>query len=109
MQAKVEVLSPKAEALDRIAYAEGLMNCTVAAKTLQVQPKRLFDYMRQNKWIYRRPGGYGNVAYQDTIQLGYLTHKVTTLLLEDGSEKVVQSVLVTAKGLTRLSQVLAAH
>lgn len=56
LESKVGELAPKAEALDRIADAEGTMNPTVAAKNLQVQPKQLFDWMRRHGWIYRRPG-----------------------------------------------------
>lgn len=106
LEHKVEELAPKAEALDRIADADGTMNPTVAAKALQVQPKKLFDFLREQHWIYRRPGGSGNVAYQDKIQAGYLTHKVTTVQREDGTEKVVEQVLVTGKGLAKLSQAL---
>ena len=104
LEHKVEELTPKAEALDRIADADGTMNPTVAAKALQVQPKKLFYFLREQHWIYRRPGGSGNVAYQDKIQAGYLTHKVTTVQREDGTEKVVEQVLVTGKGLAKLSQ-----
>ena len=109
VEAKLALAEPKAEALDRIADANGAMNPTVAAKALQVQPKRLFDFLREHHWIYRRPGGSGNVAYQDKIQAGYLTHKVTTVQREDGSEKVVEQVLVTGKGLAKLSQALGMH
>lgn len=104
LENKVGELAPKAEALDRIADADGAMNPTLAAKTLQVQPKRLFDWLRSNHWIYRRPGGSCNVAYQDKIQAGYLTHKITTVERDDGSEKVVEQVLVTAKGLAKLAE-----
>lgn len=108
LQSRVGELAPKAEALDRIASADGSMNPTVATKALQVPPKKLFDYLREKHWIYRRPGGSGNVAYQDKIQAGYLTHKVTTVQRDDGSEKIIEQVLVTAKGLARLSQSLPA-
>lgn len=109
LESKVEVLAPKAEALERIAEADGAMNCTLAAKTLQIQPKRLFDWMRAHHWIYRRPGGSGNVAYQDKIQSGYLTHKVTTVQREDGTEKVVEQVMVTGKGIAKLAQSFRMH
>jgi len=105
LESKVCELAPKANALDRIADADGTMNPTVAAKTLQMPPKKLFNWMREKHWIYRRPGGKGNVAYQDKIQAGYLTHKIATVQREDGSDKVVEQVLVTAKGLAKLSQV----
>jgi len=104
LESKVSEQAPKVAALDRIADAEGLMNPTVAAKALQIPPKKLFDYLREKRWIYRRPGGSGNVAYQDKIQDGYLTHKVTTVQREDGTDKVVEQVLVTGKGLAKLSQ-----
>jgi len=104
VESRLAIAAPKAEALDRIADADGTMNPTVAAKVLQVQPKKLFDFLRSNHWIYRRPGGSGNVAYQDKIQAGYLTHKTTTVEREDGSEKVVEQVLITGKGLVKLSQ-----
>lgn len=109
LESKVNELTPKAQALGRIADADGAMNPTVAAKTLQVPPKKLFDYLRANHWIYRRPGGSGNVAYQDKIQAGYLTHKITTVQREDGTDKVVEQVLVTGKGLAKLSQAFSAH
>lgn len=109
VEAQLALAAPKAEALDRIADADGTMNPTVAAKALQVQPKRLFDFLREHHWIYRRPGGSGNVAYQDKIQAGYLTHKVTTVQREDGTEKVVEQVLVTGKGLAKLSQAMGMH
>jgi anti-repressor protein len=105
-ESKVAALAPKAVALDRIADASGAMNLTLSAKALQVQPKKLMDYLRDKHWIYRRPGGSGNVAYQDKIQAGYLTHKITTVQREDGTDKVVEQVLVTGKGLARLSQVM---
>lgn len=109
LEHKVGELEPKANALERIADAEGAMNCTLAAKSLQIAPKRLFEWLREHHWIYRRPGGSGNVAYQDKIQAGYLKHKITTVQREDGSDKVVEQVLVTGKGLAKLSQALGTH
>ena len=104
IEAQLAIAAPKVEAFERIADADGTMNPTVAAKALQVQPKKLFDFLREKHWIYRRPGGSGNVAYQDKIQAGFLTHKVTTVQRDDGTDKVVEQVLVTAKGLAKLSQ-----
>lgn len=97
-------LAPKAAAVDRIiTHAEGTMNVTMAAKSLQVQPKALFNWLQAHKWIYRRTGGSSWVAYQDKIQQGLLQHKITTVERTDGSEKVVEQVLVTAKGLAKLA------
>ena len=106
LEHKVEVMQPDVDALERIAKADGTMCITNAAKHLQVQPKFLFRLMSENHWIYRRNGGKSWLAYQDRIQQGVLEHKVTTVSRSDGSEKVVEQVLVTAKGLTKLSKML---
>lgn len=96
-------LTPKAEALDRIATADGSFNITEAAKALQMRPKNLFVWLQAHRWIYRRAGGSGWLGYQDKVQAGYLEHKIGTLLLADGTEKVTEQVRVTAKGMTRLA------
>lgn len=105
-QATIALQAPKVEALERIALADGAMCITNAAKALQCQPKRLFAHMQASHWIYRRAGGAGYVGYQDKIQQGLLDHKVTTVERSDGSSKMVEQVLVTPKGLTRLAQVV---
>lgn len=105
LEHKVEALAPKAQALDRFAtFAEGSMRISNAAKALQHQPKAFFRWLQEHQWIFRRPGGSGWLAYQSRIQVGYLEHKVTTVERGDGSEKVVEQVLVTAKGLAKLSE-----
>lgn len=109
LEHKVEEMMPDVEALDRIAKADGSMCITNAAKHLQVQPKFLFKIMSESHWIYRRAGGKSWLAYQDRIQSGFLEHKVTTVERSDGSEKVVEQVLVTAKGLTKLSKILGVN
>lgn len=96
-------LTPKAEALDRISTADGSLNITAAAKALQVRPKDLFTYLQSHGWIYRRVGGGSYLGYQSKITSGLLEHKVTTIERSDGSEKIVEQVLVTAKGLTKLA------
>lgn len=106
LEHKVEEMTPDVEALERIAKSDGTMCITNAAKHLQVQPKFLFKLMSENHWIYRRTGGRTWLAYQERIQQGVLEHKVTTVSRGDGSEKVVEQVLVTAKGLTKLSKML---
>ena len=106
MQAQIADLTPKADALDRIASAEGSLCITDAAKTLQVQPKVLFAFLRSHRWIYGRIGNAGDVAYQDKLASGFLEHKTTTVHRSDGSEKVVTQCRVTPKGLARLAKEL---
>lgn len=105
-KAEIEAAKPVIQAYDRIAKSEGSLCLTDAAKDLQVRPKDLFAFMRQNGWIYHRPGKAGDIAYQDKIQQGYLEHKVTVVTRSDGSEKTVEQVRATPKGLARLAMVI---
>ena len=100
-------LKPKAEALDRIATSDGSLCITNAAKDLQIRPKDLFAWLSGNKWIYRRPGGNGWIAYQDKLQTGYLEHKITVITRTDGSEKTTEQVRITPKGLAKLAKVMS--
>lgn len=104
LEHQVSEMKPQTEAFKRISFADGNMCITDAAKTLQIQPKRLFAYLNENLWIYRRSGNKNWVAYQDRIQTGLLIHKVTTITTSDGEEKVQQQALVTPRGLARLSE-----
>ena len=106
LQAINEELAPKAIALDRLATADGSMCVTDAAKTLQVQPKVLFQFLRSHRWVYTRAGSNELIAYQDKLASGLLEHKTTTVHRSDGSEKVTTQVRVTPKGLTRLAREL---
>lgn len=103
---KVEVLTPKADGFDRIANSDGSMCLTDAAKTLQVQPRKLTQLLQEKGWVYRRPMGTGWLAYQDRIQAGLLEHKVATGEKSDGSEWTSTQVRVTARGLAKLTDVL---
>jgi len=107
--AALAIAAPKAEALDRIAAADGSNCITDAAKVLQIRPKDLFSWLQSHQWIYRRQGCTGWLAYQQRIQQGYLEHKVTTVERGDGSERVVESVRVTRRGLARLAEAFAAQ
>ncbi len=107
-QQKLTEAEPKLKAFNTIAECQnGSMCITNAAKALQIQPKAMFHWLQEHQWIYRRVGGASWVAYQNRIQSGHLDHKVTTVERSDGSQKVVQQVLVTPKGLTRLAELLS--
>lgn len=103
----IKALEPKAEALDRIATADGSLCITNAAKDLQVRPKDLFGYLSRSKWIYKRPGNASWTAYQDKLQQGLLEHKTTEVTRTDGSSKVTEQVRVTPKGLAKLARLIA--
>lgn len=96
--------APKLEAFNRIASAEGSLCITDAAKSLQVRPKSLFDFLRAHGWIYQPHGGRGDIAYAPKLQQGLMEHKTTTVHRSDGSEKIITQARITPKGLTRLAQ-----
>lgn len=99
--------APKVEALARIADARGSMCLTDAAKHLGVQRCKLIDWMRANRWIYRREGCARWLAYQPRMSAGLLDHKVTVLGLdEEGDQRLASQVRVTPKGLAKLAQVI---
>ena len=104
---RVIELTPKAEAFDRLATkSEGAMNLTNAAKHLQMQPRAFNQFLFANGWIYKRTIGSAWIAYQDKLQRGYLEHKAHPVTQSDGTEKIYPQVLVTAKGLAKLSTML---
>jgi phage antirepressor YoqD-like protein len=103
-QQRLEASQPKAEALDRIAKADGSFCIRDAAKTLQVQEKALKQTLIERQWMYRRPMGSGFLAYSDKLQQGLLEHKITRGEKGDGSEWVGTQARITAKGMTRLAQ-----
>jgi phage antirepressor YoqD-like protein len=104
LELQVHELEPKAAALERIADATGSMCITLAAKTLQIQPKQLFGWLKQHCWIYRRTGSAAWTAYQDKLQADLLEHKVTTISRAEGPDKVATQVLVTPRGLARIAE-----
>lgn len=105
LQVVVSEQAPMVEALERIADARGSMCLTDAAKHLGVQRSRLIEWMRANRWIYRREGCARWLAYQPRQAAGLLEHKVTLIGLDDvGAERLASQVRVTPKGLAMLAQ-----
>lgn len=102
--AKVDAMKPDADAFARIAKADGTFCITDAAKALNIQPKRLFDYLKTEAWIYKRPGGKHWLGYQSKVQAGLISHITTTVTLTDGTDRLHERVMVTPKGLARLAK-----
>lgn len=110
LEDQIKVIQPKAEALDRLALADGSVCITDAAKLLQMsKPKDLFTLLQREQWIYRRSGSTTYVGYQDKIQQGLIEHKVTEITRSDGSSKITQQVRITPKGLAKLGQLIRQH
>ncbi|WP_375675772.1 phage antirepressor KilAC domain-containing protein [Bartonella sp. AP9QHHD] len=97
-------LAPKAEALDGLKRSDGLFGLIEAAKMLEVRPKDLTDYLRQNDWVYRRAPGAPLLPYQDKIKKGFMDCPAITIQRPDGTEKVLPSTKITPKGLACLRE-----
>ncbi len=108
LQRVIEKQAPKVAAITRLAAAGGAICITDAAKQLGLAPARLFSWMEQHRWIFRRHGCKRWVAYQPRITSGHMTHKVTALKPdpETGIERAAFDPMVTPKGLTRLAELL---
>lgn len=106
LQSQVDDLRPSAEALERIAEADGSFTITNAAKTLQVPPRKLTQWLMANAWIYVRPGTSEKIAYQSKITAGYLEHKVHEYVKSTGEEGISTQVRILPRGLTRLAKEL---
>jgi phage antirepressor YoqD-like protein len=102
----IERQAPKVAAIRRLAGACGAICITDAAKQLQIRPAQLFDWLQQNRWIYRRGGSTRWIAMEPRIQSGLLVHKVTSLRPdhETGVERAAFQPLVTPKGLAVLAE-----
>lgn len=103
-QVRIEHDAPKVSALARIAGTEGSIDMRQAAKNLQVKPILLRNFMRDQRWIYRK--GEHWLAYQTKLDSGLLEHKLVTLHQESGRTKIVTRLRVTAKGISRLGEML---
>jgi prophage antirepressor-like protein len=106
-EARVAELEPQAEALARLAQTDGELCITDAAKALDVPPRRLFAWLEAHGWTYRRGDGGHWVAYEGKRASGMLKHKSTTITRRGMPDKLVEQVMVTSKGLTRLATLKA--
>lgn len=106
LEGTVAAQAPKVEAFERIAASDGSLCLTDAAKTLQVQPRKLTQILQEEGWVYRRPMGSGWLAYQDRIQQGLMEHKVTTGEKSSGADWTSTQARITPKGLTKLAEIV---
>ena len=93
--------------MDRLTKADGTLSITESAKAIGILPKKLFEAMARGGWIYRRPQGGSWLGYSSKCKAGHLSHNVTTVLRPDGTEKIVEQVRVTPKGLAALTKQFA--
>jgi anti-repressor protein len=101
LEGVVAAQAPKVDAYDQISNAEGLVNLTMAAKTIGIPPRTLVKWCDVNGYTYKR--GSQRMAYQAKINAGLLEMKMDTIELEDGRTKAVYQTFVTPKGVAKLA------
>lgn len=111
--AQITVLTPRADAWDELASAEGDYEVADAAKILargsvETGRQRLFGQLEQLGWIYR--GSHGKwSAYQSAVDAGYLAEKPQSHHHPRTGELVLDppQVRVTINGIERLRVLLS--
>ncbi|WP_288076774.1 phage regulatory protein/antirepressor Ant [Pseudomonas sp.] len=101
----IQQQAPKVKALERLSGTHGSICITTAAKQLGIGPLKLFKWLSDNRWIYRRAAFSAWSAYQPRLTAGLLEHKLVKV--GKGAEedlKVVEQVMVTRKGITTLAE-----
>lgn len=102
---RIAQLEPQAAAFARLTDAEGSLPVTHAAKAMGVRPGRLFDWLEENRWLYR--GADGLLGYQTKIDQGLIEHKAQRLDRGRERAKFVTRALLTPKGIARLTELRA--
>jgi phage antirepressor YoqD-like protein len=106
LQAVIHKQAPKVEALNRLANTQGSVCITSAAKQLGVAPLRLFKWLNDNRWIYRRTSHSSWSAFQPRLSSGLLEHKLVKVGAGSEELKVVEQVMVTRRGIITLAEQL---
>jgi anti-repressor protein len=102
LELKVEVMAPKAEALDRISAGEDNLTFTQAAKVLSVKRDSLTQWLHANGWVYRQNGSW--VAYDAQIHTGRLAYKEAKYTDPNTGQEVHKPYChITPKGLAWLA------
>jgi anti-repressor protein len=106
LESTVSALQPKADIAEQLILADGSVNLTTAAKLLDFPPHKFSKELNQRQWIYKRPGSTHWLAYQPKITSGYVEHKEYLKVMENGDTRAYPQVMITQRGLARLSVVL---
>lgn len=103
---QLAIAAPKAAAHDRIADAAGLFGVREAAKILGIKQNQLVSFLLDRKWAYRdeRKTLQG---YADKLNAGYIEHIFSPPVMTSEGEKVFNTMRLTAKGVSRISEILA--
>ncbi|WP_269619228.1 phage antirepressor KilAC domain-containing protein [Zhongshania sp. BJYM1] len=99
LSAELETNRPKVNFYDRVVLADDAISVGKAAKVLNTGSKRLFSFLRQNRWINDK-----NEPYQLMIERGYLYVKLRSWNHPNQGLQHSVTTLITGKGLAKLQE-----
>lgn len=104
---KVEILEPKAKALDTLANTEGTYNIRECAKTIGIGERKLVDLLLKKKWIYREDSGRLQ-PYATKRAEGIFINRPSPVVTNKytGEEQVHLHMRITAYGLTKIAELV---
>lgn len=100
--AQAEANAPKVEFTEDVTASGKEMTITAAAKTLGIGPKKLFERLRQHKFLYSQ----STQAMQTAITRGLMVVRFADITRTDGSKEKKAHAHVTGKGLFYFYQAL---
>jgi Rha family phage regulatory protein len=105
LEDKINLLAPKAAALDRITADPDSLTITQAAKALGITVKRLTTWLHAHGWIYRQNGSW--LSHSRRITSGDMVYKEARYTNADtGDECLKPYCHLTPKGFTKLAALI---
>lgn len=102
LENQIEEDKPKVAFAEHITSEGNSLTIQAAAKVLGYPQKKLFDFMRQKKWIFAR----GSAPYADHVQNGDMSFRYIDIQRSDGSLDPKPYAHILPKGLKRLYHML---
>lgn len=104
LQHQVQLLEPKAQALDDLADSTNTYTIRQVATTIGIKEKRLIEFLIAKNWIYRDNTKYRRLCtYARSVDRNLMVNKVTSLVSTCEGDKAYVQARITAFGLTRLT------
>ena len=103
LEHQVQGQAEKVDAYDRLSDAKGTVGLREAAKVIGVPEKRFVAWLCENGWLFRSSDNSRLQAYAKRLSDGFMVHVTTSIQTSDDREKLVMSVRITPRGLTKLA------
>lgn len=103
LQQQVQLLEPKAQALEVIANTDNTYTIRDCAKTIGIGERKLVQLLLDKGWVYRDPSDRLQPYSQKCDQKVFINRPSKVIKNSAGEEHVYLQMRVTAYGLTRIT------